>query len=47
MMTNKINTSVDLNWWLKRFNTQLNKPTNQNSVNVPKIVKPTNKKTFL
>ena len=28
-------------------NTQLNKPTNQNSVNVPKVAKPTNKKTFL
>ena len=33
--------------WLKRLNTQFNKPTNQNSVKVPKNIKPTNKKTLL
>ena len=26
--------------------TQLNEPTNQNSIKVPKVVKPTNKKTL-
>ena len=28
------------------YNTQLNKPINQNSMRVPKVVKPTNKKTL-
>ena len=36
----------ELNQWLKRLNTQLNKPTNQNTLKVPKVVKPTNKKTL-
>ena len=39
--------SVDSNYWLKRFNTQLNDPTNQNSLKVPKVDMPTNKKTLL
>ena len=43
---NKITLSVDYNYWLKRLNTQLNELTKQNSVKVPKVVKPTNKKTF-
>ena len=34
--------TVENNYWLKRFATQLNKPTNQNSI---KVVNPTNKKT--
>ena len=34
---------VDYNLWLKRLDTQLNKPTNQNSTKVPKDVKPKNK----
>ena len=38
---------VDYNQWLKRMGTQLNKPTNQTSIKVPKFVKPTNKKTLL
>ena len=38
--------SVDLNYWLKRLDTQLNKPTNQNSIKVFKIVKPMNTKTL-
>ena len=42
----KITPSVDCNQWLKRLNTQRNKPTNQISVENPKIVKPTNKKTL-
>ena len=29
------------------LDTQLNEPTNHNSVKVPKVVKPTNKKTLL
>ena len=31
---------------LKRLDTHLNEPTNQNSVNVPKVVKLMNNKTF-
>ena len=38
--------SVDYNQWLKRLDIQRNEPTNNNSLNVPKIVKPTNKKTI-
>ena len=37
--------SVDYKQWLKRLGTQLNKPTNQSSIRVPKVVKPTNKIT--
>ena len=37
---------VDYNYWLKRLDTQLNEPTNQNSIEVPKVGKPTNKKDF-
>ena len=47
MMINKINPSVDYSYWLKHLNTQPKEPTNQNSVEVPKLVKPTNKKTLL
>ena len=47
MMIHKITTSVDYNKWLKRLDTQLNQPTNQNSIKVPKVVKQTNKKTLL
>ena len=32
---------------VKILDTQLNEPTNQNSSNVPKVVKPTNKKTLI
>ena len=42
-MIHKINTSVDN--WLKRLDFQLNEPTNQNLIKVPKVVEPTNKKT--
>ena len=31
------------NQWLKRLDTQQNEPTNQNSIKVPKVVKPMNK----
>ncbi len=47
MMIHKITLSVDKNWWLKSFDTQLNEPTNQKSIIVPKVVKTTNKKTLL
>ena len=36
--------SVDLNHWLKSINTQLNEIK---IYNIPKVVKPTNKKTLL
>ena len=38
---------VDYNWRLQRLDTQLNEPTNQNSIKVPKVVEPTNKKMLL
>ena len=38
--------SVDYNCLLKHLKTQLNEPTNQNSIKVHKVVKPTNKKTL-
>ena len=46
-MKNKITSSLDYNYWFKSLDTQLNDPTNQNSIKVPKIVEPTNKKTVL
>ena len=39
MMIHKITAS---NSWLKRLDIQLNEPTKQNSMKVPKMVKPTN-----
>ncbi len=47
MMTHKITPFVDYNKWLKRLDTQLIKPTNQNSINVFKVVTQTKKKAFL
>ena len=47
MMIYKITTSVDYNYWLKHLEILLNEPTNQNSVKVPKVVKPTNNKTII
>ena len=47
MLIHKITPSVDYNYWLKRLDTQLNKTTNQNSLEVPKVVMPKNKKTLL
>ena len=47
IMLHKIKTSVDCNYWVKQLNTQLNEPTNQNSIKVPKVVRLTNKKTLL
>ena len=39
--------SVDYNKWLKRLDTQPYKLTNKNSLKVPKVVQPTNKKMLL
>ena len=47
MMVHKINSSVDYNKWLKLLDTQLNEPTNQNSIKVTKVVKHMNKKALL
>ena len=44
-MVHKTTHSIDFNKWLKRFDTQLNELTNLNSIKVPKVVEPTNKKT--
>ena len=46
MMIHKINFSVDYNYWLKRWNTQINELTNQISLKVSTVVKITNKKTL-
>ena len=40
-------TPLDYNQGLKRLVTQLNESTNLNLVKVPKVVKPTKKKTLL
>ena len=40
------NDTQNYNSWLKRLDTQLNEPINQNDVKFPKVVKPTNKKTL-
>ena len=38
--------SVDYNQWLKRLDTQLNKPTNQNSIKSPKLLNQRIKKRY-
>ena len=43
----KITPSVDYNQLFKRLNTHLNEPTNQNSLEEPKVVKATNKNNLL
>ena len=47
MMIHKITPYIDYNYWLKRLDTQLNGPLNQNSIKVPKVVMPKKKKTLL
>ena len=47
MMLYKNTPYVVYNWWLKRLTTQINKPTNQLSIKVPKVDKPTNIKTLI
>ena len=46
MIIHRITPSVDYNYWLKRLDTQLNETTNQNSIKVAKVDKPTNNKNF-
>ena len=46
MMIHKITTFEDNNQWLKYFDTQLNKPTNNNSFKIPKDVMPIYKKFY-
>ena len=46
-MIHKNTPSVDENWWLKRLDTELDETTNQNSIIVLKIVRPSNKITVL
>ena len=46
MMIHKITHSVDYNWLLKNVDTQLNGSTNKNSIKLPTVVKPKNKKTL-
>ena len=46
-MIHKITTIIDYNKWLKCLDTYLNKTTNQNTIKVLNVVKPTNKKTLL
>ena len=41
---NKFTPPVGYNQWLKRFDTQLNDPTN--SIQARKVVKPMNKKSY-
>ena len=43
----QISPLVDYNYWLKRVNTQLNELTNTNSIKVPIVNKPTDKKTLI
>ncbi len=46
-MIHKLQNITPSNRWLKRLDTQLDKPTNQNYIKAPKVVKPTNKKTLV
>ena len=47
MMMHKNTPSVDYKQGLKPLDTQLNERTNLNSIKVPQVIKPTNKKTLL
>ena len=47
MMTHKITPFVDYNKWLKLLDTHLNEQNKENSMKVPKVGKPTNKKTLV
>ena len=46
IIIHKVSTSFDYYYRLKRLDTQLCNPTNQNSAKVPKVYNPTNKKTL-
>ena len=45
MMIHKITPNVDYNQWSELSETQLNESTDRNSIQVPKVVTPTNKET--
>ena len=47
MADNTQNYPLDYNKSLKRLDTQLNKPLNQNPWKVAKVIKPTEKKTLI
>ena len=47
MMIHKFTPYVDYKQSLNRLDSQFNKLTNQNSIKVPKVVKPRNNKTLL
>ena len=42
----KIIPSLDYNYWLKRFDTQLNEPTNQNSIKAPMLLSKRKRKRY-
>ena len=44
---NKITPSIQLQLMVEHLDTQINEPANQTSINVPKVVKLTNKKRIL
>ena len=45
MMVNKINFYVGYNYWLNGSDNTNLQPSNQNSIKVPTVFEPTNKKT--
>ena len=47
MIIHKITHSIDYNYWLKRLESKLNEQTNNNSIEVPKVAQPINKKTLI
>ena len=40
------NYTVGYNYWLNLLETQLNQPTNHNSIKIPKVVKLTKRKRY-
>ena len=46
-MIDKITPTLDNKYWLKRLATELVKELNQNSIKVPTVFKPRNKKRLL
>ena len=45
-MMHKITNAVYDNKWLKRKDTRLIEPTNQNTIKLPKVVDPANRKRY-
>ena len=46
MIINKITTNLDLDYWLKSFDTTSLEATNQNSIKVHKVFEPTIKTSW-